>query len=80
MYIKKEDHSYFMGLFNSLDEAKQQTFMNNLKKTGSERVGEDVSKIKVVDDSIYDVQAIDPSEMITRTMIKKAFKIAKEGT
>lgn len=79
MYINKEDHTYFMGLFNSLDEKGQQKLLTNLQKAGEEKSGADVSKIKVIDDSIYDVQAIDPSELITRTMIKKAYKAAKEG-
>jgi hypothetical protein len=79
MYIKTEDHTYFMGLFNSLDEKGQQKLLSNLQKAGGERSGADVSKIRVVDDSIYNVQAVDPSELITRTMIKKAYKAAKEG-
>jgi hypothetical protein len=79
MYIKKEDHIYFTGLFNSLDEKGQQKLLSNLQKAGGERSGSDVSKIKIFDDSIHDVQAIDPSEIITRTMIKKAYKATKEG-
>lgn len=78
MYINKEDHSYFMGLFNNLDEKSQEKLLNSLLKAGIERSGADVSRIKVIDDSIYDIQAIDVSELITRTMIKKAYKSAKE--
>jgi len=79
MYIKKEDHHYLMGLFNSLDDVRQQRFINQLIKVGSEKVGADITKIKIFDDSIYNVQAIDPSEMITRTMIKKVYRAVKEG-
>lgn len=79
MFIKKEDHNYFMGLFNSFDEKGQQKLLNDLQKASGERSGADVSKIKVIDDSNYNVQAIDPAELITRTMIKKAYKVAKEG-
>lgn len=79
MFIKKEDHNYFMGFFNSIDEKGKQKLLCNLQKAGGKRSGTDVSKIKVIDDSIYNVQAIDPAELITRTMIKKAHKAAKEG-
>jgi uncharacterized protein YnzC (UPF0291/DUF896 family) len=74
MYIKKEDYRYFMGLFKSLDEAVREKFVKQIRKAGKEKVGTDISKIKVIDDSIYDVQAVDPTEIITRTMIKKAYK------
>ena len=77
MYIKKEDFGYFEGLYKSLDEAKRKRFLELLLKEGSKRVGEDISKIQVVDDSIYDERGIEPREMITRTMVKKAYKAAK---
>ena len=79
MYIKKEDFGYFEGLYKSLDEAKRKRFLELLLKEGSKRVGEDISKIQVIDDSIYDERDIEPGEMITRTMVKKAYKAAKEG-
>ena len=78
-YIKKEDYLYFETLLNTLDETRKQKFINLVTKGGCERTGIDIKKIKVVDDSIYNVQAIQPDEMITRTLIKKAFKQAKEG-
>jgi len=80
MYIKKEDFSYFEGLCKSLDEAKRKRFLEVLLKEGSKRSGEDIiSKIKIVGEEIFDVQGIEPGEFITRTMIKKAYKTAKEG-
>jgi hypothetical protein len=79
MFIKKQDHDYFIGLFNSLDEKGQQRFLNQLRMLGRDKSGTDITKIKVIDDSIYDVQAIDSSEIITRTLIKKAYKTIKEG-
>jgi len=78
MYIKKEDFAYFEGLLKNLDEAGQGKFANLLRKAGSEKAGAEITKIKVIDDSIYDVQGIDPSDIITRTMIKKAYKAVKE--
>lgn len=78
MYIKKEDFGYFEGLYKSLDEAKRKRFLELLLKEGSKRVGEDISKIQVVDDSIYDERGIEAGEFITRTMIKKAYKESKE--
>ena len=79
MYIKKEDFSYFEGLYKSLDEGKQKVFLDELLKSGVKRSGENISKIQVVGDEIFDERGIDPSEFITRTMIKKAYKAAKEG-
>ena len=80
MYIKKKDFSYFEGLYKSLDETKRKRFLELLLKEGSKRSGEEtISKIKVVGDEIFDVQGIEPGEFITRTMIKKAYKTAKEG-
>lgn len=77
MYIKKEDFGYFEGLYKSLDETKRKRFLDILLKAGSKRIGEDISRIQVVDDSIYDERGIEPGEMITRTMIKKAYKEAR---
>lgn len=79
MYIKKEDFNYLEGLCKGLDEAKRKRLLGILIKEGSRRSGEDVSKIKIIGDEIFDVQGIDPSEMITRTMIKKAYREVKEG-
>ena len=78
MYIKKEDFNYFEGLYKTLDEDRRKRFLNILKKAGSKRMGEDISKIKVVGDEIFNERGIDPCEMVTRTMIKKAYKAAKE--
>ncbi len=79
MYIKKEDFSYFEGLYKSLDEEKKHKFMDILRKAGSKKIGADIGKINVVDDSIFDEKGIEPGEFITRTMIKKAYKEAKEA-
>jgi hypothetical protein len=79
MYIKKEDFGYFEGLYKSLDEARRKRFLDILLKAGSKKIGEDISRIQVVDDSIYDERGVEPGEMVTRTMIKKAYKEAKEG-
>ncbi|MGO9016178.1 MAG: hypothetical protein ACLPTZ_19395 [Beijerinckiaceae bacterium] len=78
MYIKKEDFRYFEWLYNKLDEPTKKKFLNALHKAGCKRIGEDITKIQVVGDEIFDVQGIEPNEMITRTMIKKAYKVAKE--
>jgi len=79
MYIKKEDFNYFEGLYKSLDDEKKKKFLSGIQKAGSKRIGEDISRIQVVGDEIYDERGIEPNEMITRTMIKKAYKEAKEG-
>jgi hypothetical protein len=78
MYIKKEDFNYFEGLYKSLDEAKRKKFLDALLKAGVKRSGGDISKIQVVGDEIFDERGIEPGEFIARTMIKKAYKAAKE--
>lgn len=77
MYIKKEDFSYFEGLYKSFDEEKRKRFMDALLKSGVKRSGGDIAKIQVVSDEIFDREGIDPKDFITRTMIKKAYKEAK---
>lgn len=79
MYIKKEDFAYFENLCNDLDEAKKKKFMEIIRKEAGKRTGEDVGKIQVVGDEIFDTRGVEPGEFITRTMIKKAYKDAKEG-
>jgi hypothetical protein len=78
MFIKENDFSYLEGLYKGLDEERRKKFLNILLKTGSKRSGEeDIKRIEVVDDRIFDLPAIESGEFITRTMIKKAFKEAK---
>jgi hypothetical protein len=52
--------------------------LNGLHQAGCKKIGEDITKMQVVDDDILNVRGIEPNEMITRTMIKKAYKGAKE--
>ncbi len=78
MYIKKEDFSYFEGLYRALTEERKKKFMDALLKAGIKRSGENISKIQVVGDEIFDERGIEAGEFITRTMIKKAYKAAKE--
>ena len=77
MYIRKEDFDYFEGLYKSLDEAKRKRFLDVLMKAGSKRAGEGTGKIQIVGDEIFDVRGAEPTEFITRTMIKKAYRDAK---
>ncbi|MFA5073717.1 MAG: hypothetical protein WC539_07455 [Nitrospirota bacterium] len=79
MYIKKQDFDYVEKLLKELDGEKQQKFLALIQKGGSEKAGSDISQIKVIDDSRRDTQVIEATEMVTRTMIKKAYKAIKEG-
>lgn len=79
MYIMKDDFHYLERLYRSLDEATKKKFMEALFKDAKKRAGEEVSKINVVDDSIFDSKGIEQHEIITRTMIKKAYMEAKGG-
>mgnify|MGYP001609928414 CR=1 FL=1 len=78
MYIKKEDFSYFEELYKSLEETRRKKFLDILLKEIGKKAGEDVKKIQVVGDEIFDERGIEAHEFITRTMIKKAYKAAKE--
>jgi hypothetical protein len=78
MYIKKGDFSYFETLNKDLDEGKRKKFLAVLLQGGARKTGEDITKIQVVGDEIFDERGIDPKEFITRTMIKHAYKTAKE--
>lgn len=79
MYMMEKDFAYFETLHRTLDAAGQKRFRELLIKAGSQRIGQDIGKIQVVNDSIFDEKGIGPGEFITRTMIKKAYKEAKEG-
>ena len=46
-------------------------FWTSLVKAGTDRTAEEVGKINIVDDSVFDERGIEPKEFITRTMIKK---------
>lgn len=79
MFIKKEDYKYLEVLCQSLDGDTRERFLKILTKSASVRAGEDVlSKIRVVGDEIVGERGTDPSEWVTRTMIKKAYKEAKK--
>lgn len=78
MYIRKNDFIYFESLNKDLDDSKRKNFLEALLEKGAERTGEDVTKIQVVGDEIFGERGIDPKEFIMRTMIKKAYKTAKE--
>lgn len=65
MYIKKED--------------KRKKFLDIILKSLGKKTGEDISKIMIIGDEIFDIQGIEPEEIVTRTLIKKAYKEAKEG-
>ena len=80
MFIKENDFKYFDGLYQSLDQERRKKFLKILFKAGSQRSGEEeIKKIQVVGDEIFDVQAVAREEFVTRTMIKKAYKAVKEG-
>ena len=82
MYIRKEDFAYFESLCKSLPDQKKndqrkESFLNILLKAGTDRTGQEVGKINVIDDSVFDERGIEPQQLITRTMIKKTYREAK---
>lgn len=78
MFIKKEDFGYIETLYKGLDEINRKRFLDILLKSAGKKAGVEISKIQVVGDEIHDVRGIEEGEMITRTMIKKAYRAAKE--
>lgn len=79
MFIKKEDFKYLETLCQGLDGEKRKIFLKLLAQAASVRAGEDLlGKIKVVGDEIIGERGTEPSEWITRTMIKKAYKEVKQ--
>ena len=79
MYIKKDDFNYLKTLYDGLDADTRKRFLKLISQTASDRHGEELlSKIKVVGEEIIGEKATESSDWITRTMIKKAYKEAKE--
>ena len=79
IFIKKEDFGYFETLCKSFDETQRKRFLEILLKSAGQKSGAAISKIQVVGDEIFDSRGIEQGEMITRTMIKKAYREAKES-
>ena len=78
MYIKKEDFNYFEKLYKSLEEKKKKSFLDILLKSTGKKSGQDIAKIEVVGDEIFDTHGTEPGDFITRTAINKAYKEARE--
>lgn len=77
MFIKREDYAYLEGLYRTLSSSQQERFMTGL--LGKERTGGLADRVRIVGDEIYGEQGVDQKEWVTRTMIKKAYKDAKQG-
>jgi len=77
VFIKREDYAYLEGLYRTLAPAQQERFMTSL--LGKDRAGELAERVRIVGDEIYGEQGVDQKDWVTRTMIKKAYKDAKQG-
>ncbi len=73
MYVDKEGHSYFMSIFNSLDEDERQKFLRALKKVGGEVMGVCWRKVTIEDYYRRDREHVDAKEIVTTEMMRKAF-------
>ena len=79
MFIKKEDFKYLETLCLGLDVEMKKRLLKLLAQAASVRAGEDLlGKVKVVGDEIIGERGTEPSEWVTRTMIKKSYKEAKQ--
>jgi hypothetical protein len=77
MFIKREDYQYLEGLCKSLSASQQERLMAAL--LGKDRTGSLAERVRIVGEEIYNEQGVDQKDWVTRTMIKKAFKDAKQG-
>jgi hypothetical protein len=78
MYIKREDFNYSEGFGKNHEEVKRKRLAVNPATVYREEEGADVSKILIIGDEIFDAKGIDHGEIVTRTVIKKAYKTKKE--
>ena len=82
MFISREDYRYLDGLHQSLPPAQRERLMTLLLGKGhSTAAGQGglAERVRIVGEEIYDEQGVDAKEWITRTMIKKAYKEAKQA-
>jgi len=76
--ISKKDYYYFKVLYGSFDQTNRQKFLEALRNIGNKKAGTEISKIQIIDDTMLDQSAISPNKMITRGMIRIAYKTIKE--
>jgi hypothetical protein len=82
MFITREDYRYLEGLHQSLPPAQRERFMTLLLGKGHSTAagqGALADRVRIVGEEIYDEQGVDAKEWITRTMIKKVYKEAKQA-
>jgi len=79
MYIRKGDFIFIKGLYVRLDEELKKKFLEGLIRRAGERARADFRKIQVVGEEIFGSRGIELRELVTKTMIKKDYKEAKEG-
>lgn len=78
MFIRKKDLSYFYSLLNCLDKTTKRRFVEILQKECCRRSGEtEISEIEAIEDDALEEQEIDTTQLLTRTLIKKALRAAK---
>ncbi len=77
MYIKKEDFLSMDGLYRTLDSKGKKEFIQQIMKAYGIKPDEKEGVVRIVEDDIFDRQAIAPEEFVTRTMIKKIYREIK---
>ena len=79
MYIRRKDLGYFYSLLRTLDEEKKKRLAEILRKDCEKRSGkEEISEVIAVDERTIELEEIEPEELLTRTMIKKALKAVRD--
>lgn len=77
MYILRDDYGYLEQLFTTLEETGKLKFLELIMKDGSDKAKLDISTIQVIDKVMLQEWLISPHELLTRSMIRKAYKAAK---
>lgn len=79
MYIRRKDLEYFYSLLRTLDKEKKKRLTEILKKNCEKRSGnKEISEVIAVDERTIELEEIEPEELLTRTMIKKALKVVRD--
>lgn len=76
MYIKEQDFHYLEKLCESLKDSERKLFLDSLLKASTGSTARPLEKINIVNEELLNTRAIDSSEYVTRTAIKKAYRAA----
>lgn len=79
MYIRAEEFKFLQRLYKRLDEEGRRRFLKTLLEAGGKGPGEgNTLKLQLIlGERLWEEEKIDPNEVITRTMIRQAYREAR---